>query len=113
LTKVAGSTWADAVICPDAARALAGASLKRLRALTLSSNRLGDEGAQALATARGLPRLESLWLTSNRVGLIGAQALLSSKALRGVALHLDSNQLPARLMEEFARHNERLVGSEK
>lgn len=95
---------------PDAAQVLAATRFKRLRSLVLSSNRLGDEGAIALAASAHFPKLEALWLTSNRVGGAGVEALLGSKALAKTQLFLEANQLGDKLMERVSVRNAALTG---
>lgn len=94
---------------PDAGQVLAATRFKRLRSLVVSSNRLGDEGAVALAQSPHLARLESLWLTSNRIGVTGVEALLASRALSKTQLVLDSNQLSDKVMERISARNAALA----
>ena len=66
----------------------------RLTRLALGSNRIGNAGAQRLATAEGLSQLESLRLESAQLGDPGALAILSSPLLpRLRRLDFASNQL--------------------
>jgi uncharacterized protein (TIGR02996 family) len=65
------------------ARALAAnPALARMTTLDLRENQIGPEGAQALAGSANLARLESLYLYFNDVGLDGARALSISPHLR-------------------------------
>ena len=63
-----------------------------LRKLVLRHNDLDDRAAQLLARWPGLARLEICSLTRNRIGDDGAKALAASPFVRSVGeLYLDSN----------------------
>lgn len=94
---------------PDAGHVLAATRFKKLRSLVLSSNRLGDEGAIALAGSHHFSKLEALWLTSNRIGVAGVDALLGSKMLAKTQLFLESNQLGDKVMERVSARNAALA----
>ena len=66
----------------------------KLKALDLSSNHLGDEGARALAGSPHLRRLRQLDLRHNQIGRSGVEALLASTTLpRLDELDLRGNEL--------------------
>ncbi|CAK0841104.1 unnamed protein product [Prorocentrum cordatum] len=73
--------WGDEEV-RQLAVVLASGALPRLQALDLFGNRVGDEGAAALAAALrapgALPSLQVLNLTNNRVGDEGAAALAAA-----------------------------------
>ena len=69
---------------PGAARLLAAARLPRLRALSLSSNSLGDDGAIALFDAAFAPNLQSLDLYGNMLTSVATAALVQSGRFRGL-----------------------------
>ena len=60
------------------------ARFKRLTSLNLSKNRIGAEGAKALAASEHLRNLTSLNLSNNRIGAEGATALAESEHLRNL-----------------------------
>ncbi|MBX3158703.1 MAG: TIGR02996 domain-containing protein [Deltaproteobacteria bacterium] len=79
---------------PDTARALAAARPRRLRRLNLGSNRLGDDGVEALARSPFFAGLRSLDLGSNRLGARGAIALATCKHLADLEqLELERNAI--------------------
>lgn len=86
----------------DCGERLAAVPFRRLEQLALSSNRLGDRGARALAVGQGLRQLRVLWLTSNRISPAGAEALLQSQTLSGARVALDFNQLGRAFDERLA-----------
>lgn len=86
----------------DSAEVLARVRFKRLERLALSSNRLGNEGALALAGSKHLSRLESLWLASNRIGVSGAAALLEARSFARTRLVLEGNPIGAKNKERLA-----------
>lgn len=59
----------------EVATAIADTPLPALRDLDLAGNRIGPEGAAAIAAASFAPRLESLLLRSTEIGPAGARAL--------------------------------------
>jgi len=68
--------------------------LRNLTSLLLSGNRIGHEGAKALAQCPNLRNLTALDLNSNRIGLEGAVALAQSPNLRNLtSLNLEYNQI--------------------
>src|SRR5262249_40741711 len=70
---------------PEAAQALAAASLSRLERLNIGSNRIGPAGTEALASSRHLAKLARLVVDSNSIGPEGARALASSARLKPLA----------------------------
>ena len=75
-----GLTAADA---PALTNVLKSEALARLEGLWLNFNKLGDEGAAAIAAAAaggGMPRLKMLHLCKNQIGDAGMQALASAFA---------------------------------
>jgi len=65
----------------DAAKVLGTGNLKNLTSLDLRCNRIGHEGAKAIAESQTLKNLISLSLSSNRIGEDGAISLSNSKNL--------------------------------
>ena len=59
-------------------------NLKKLKKLNLNFNRIGDEGAKAIARSPRLANLESLKLGQNKIGTEGARALNESENLRNL-----------------------------
>ncbi|CAK0906553.1 unnamed protein product, partial [Prorocentrum cordatum] len=101
LLRYARLGWGDEQVRQVAA-VLASGAAPRLQRLYLSSNRVGDEGAAALAEALrapgALPRLQRLYLFDNRVGDEGAAALAEALRAPGAlpslqALGLDGNRV--------------------
>ena len=56
----------------------------KLKKLDLNFNRIGDEGAFAIAESPNFSSLESLKLGQNKIGTTGAQALNKSKILQNL-----------------------------
>ncbi len=78
----------------DGVRALLGGSLPRLSRLDLSSNTVGDGGAEALAASLFLKQLTMLDLTGNRISDTGALALAASPHTASLAwLELAKNPI--------------------
>ncbi|MEU2674462.1 hypothetical protein ABZ622_37525 [Streptomyces sp. NPDC007164] len=78
---------------PEGAAGLAAAPFRRLRYLDLYDNRLGDDGAVALARTPALATLRSLNLSYNQIGNVGALVLAESPHLTGIEwLDLRDNQ---------------------
>ena len=77
-------------------------------AMDLSFNRIGDQGAVALANSPYLNKLEVLCLDANRIGYKGMKAFAESKSLKNLKeLHLMYNLIdPAGL--ELMRFSEKL-----
>ena len=75
----------------------ASSTLAGLSVLDLPANRLGDAGAEALATCGALSGLTALDIRQNRVGDRGRSALATSVALRGCYVYglLDVDPEPA------------------
>lgn len=70
---------------PNGAVALAQSpNLTRLRSLALHSNKLEDAGAGAFAGDTTLGRCQSLYLTANKVSDKGVRALAENRALRSL-----------------------------
>ena len=59
-------------------------SLGKLKKLNLNFNKIGDEGALAIAQSQKFVNLESLKLGQNKIGTEGAQALNKSKILQNL-----------------------------
>jgi uncharacterized protein (TIGR02996 family) len=57
-----------------------------LSALDLSHNRLGKDGARALAASKSLAGLARLDLTGNGIGTVGVRALVSSEAFASLSV---------------------------
>ena len=55
-----------------------------LKTLNLNFNRIGDEGARAIAESPRLANLESLKLGQNKIGTEGARALNESENLKNL-----------------------------
>ena len=75
-----GLTAADA---PALTNVLKSKALERVDDLFLYRNKMGDEGAAAIAAAAaagGLPRLDRLFLVQQHIGAAGVQALASAFA---------------------------------
>jgi hypothetical protein len=64
---------------------------KSVKALVLSSNEIGDEGAKALASALSKADVDTVLLADNRIGNGGAQALLETVT---IAKHVKELFLP-------------------
>ena len=58
--------------------------LRKLKKLNLNFNRIGDEGARAIAGSSNFINLESLKLGQNKIGTEGAEALNESKTLQNL-----------------------------
>jgi uncharacterized protein (TIGR02996 family) len=68
--------------------------LAKLTSLDLNMNEIGDEGAVALASSRHLANLTTLGLYGNRIGAEGAKALAGSSHLANLAtLDLRGNDI--------------------
>jgi hypothetical protein len=73
---------------------LATARLPALRKLSIYDERLGDEGAVALAESPVVSNLRSLYLESCQIGVVGARALTRSPHLGKLEeLHLRNNAI--------------------
>jgi uncharacterized protein (TIGR02996 family) len=98
-------------IGPDGAQALAGSSLcDSLTRLGLCVNPIGDRGAQAVANSPRLGNLRRLDLWTCGITPTGADALLASPHLdRLTCLHLELNQIGRKAFDDLhARLGERL-----
>ena len=60
--------------------------MRGLQKLDLSENRIGAEGARALAASENLRGLKELDLSDNDIGDEGARALAASESLRSVSV---------------------------
>lgn len=101
--ELSAAAWLPALAClhasgcnigPRGLRALLrSGALRGLRRLDLSENRLGDDGAAAIASTP-LPNLRELALSVNGIGRPGALALVASPHLDGLTrLSLSGNRL--------------------
>jgi uncharacterized protein (TIGR02996 family) len=78
----------------DGARAVAAAPLSSLEVLLLTSNRIGDAGVAALAASSFLPRLTRLDLSWVAIGRAGVRALAAAKSPLALAsLDLSHNSI--------------------
>jgi uncharacterized protein (TIGR02996 family) len=95
LRRVSALHLTDNLIGDDGVRALAASPhLAGLATLRLGGNGLGDLGAEALADAPHLARLTTLNLSGNNIGNAGVRALAQSPYLAGLtALDLRNNQI--------------------
>ena len=106
-----GLVAADA---PALRNVLKSEAVAQVVGLELVENKLGDEGAAAIAAAAaggGMPRLERLVLDHNQIGDNGVQALASafaSGAFRKLqGLHLDCNEIGDAGLLLSPRHSRR------
>lgn len=89
---------------PLEAAALAALDLGGLRELDLSYFRIGDPGAEHLASAASTGRIETLDLRYCGLGAKGAAALAGSAAFAGVRrLHLQRNRITAEGVRALTR----------